>query len=264
MTNHLDYLGHLTTESARFSEALRGLPADAAVPACPDWTADDLLWHLGSVQWFWGTVVREKLTGPQAEEIKPPRPTDRAGLPAFFEAASRELARVLAAGQPQDPAWTWFADQTVGFIQRKQAHEALIHRIDAEETAGLRTGMDPQLSADGVDEALRVMYGALPHWGSFTPEAGRLLRLRATDTGDTWLVALGRFTGTDPGGTSYNELDIQVDDGDPDRPAAASISASAADLDCRLWHRTPLGEVELAGAEDVLRDFQSVIAPGLS
>ena len=34
-------------------------------------------------------------------------------------------------------------DHTVGFIRRKQAHEALIHRIDAEVAAGNRTPMDP-------------------------------------------------------------------------------------------------------------------------
>src|SRR5205823_7007051 len=86
-------------------------------------------------------------------------PGDRAGLAAFFDRASRELADVLAATPPDTRAWTWSEDQTVGFIRRRQAHEALIHRVDAELTAGRRTPMDPGLSADGVDEALRVMYG---------------------------------------------------------------------------------------------------------
>ena len=76
MKNRLDYLEHLATDSARFGEVLRDLPAETPVPACPDWTADDLLWHLGEVQWFWGTVVRENLTGAQAEEVKPPRPDE--------------------------------------------------------------------------------------------------------------------------------------------------------------------------------------------
>ena len=105
---------------------------------------------------------------------------------------------ILAATPPDTPAWTWSEDQTVGFIRRRQAHEALIHRVDAELTAGRRTPMDPGLSADGVDEALRVMYGGVPPWGIFTPTGAGTLRLRAPDTGNTWLVTTGRFTGTDP------------------------------------------------------------------
>lgn len=263
MKTHIDYLKHLAEESARFSAAIRTAPSDARVPACPAWAADDLLWHLGTVQWFWAAIVREKLPGPQVEEIKPARPAGREALLAFFDDAGLELGRALAAASPQDPAWTWSTDQSVGFIQRKQTHEALIHRVDAEETAGSRTGMDPELCADGVDEALRVMYCGLPDWGTFTPD-GRALRLQATDTGDSWLVQLGRFTGTDPNGTSYDELDIHVAEDDQDQPPVAWASAGAADLDLWLWHRTPTDPVALTGDEEVLREFQAVIASGLS
>src|SRR5256885_672811 len=85
------------------------------------------------------------------------------------------------------------------FVRRRQAHEALTHGVDAERAADRRTPLDHDLSADGVDEALRIMYGNLPPWGSFTPDGVGTLRLRASDTGDTWLVTVGRFTGTDPG-----------------------------------------------------------------
>src|SRR5665811_2356206 len=43
----LDYLSHLALDSARFVEVLRQAPSGARVPTCPDWDADDLLWHLG-------------------------------------------------------------------------------------------------------------------------------------------------------------------------------------------------------------------------
>src|SRR5258706_6659118 len=162
-------MAHLGAESARFGIAIGAAPPDARVPTCPDWNADDLLWHLGWVQWWWGTIVRDKVTGPAARAALPERPSDRDGLLTFFERASRELARILAAAPPETPAWTWSTDHTVGFIRRKQAHEALIHRIDAELVGGRRTPMDPALSADGVDEALRIMYGGnLPECGTFT------------------------------------------------------------------------------------------------
>jgi len=259
----LDYVVHLVRDSGRFAAAIREAPRDARVPTCPAWNADDLLWHLAEVQWFWGTVVRENLSGEQAEELKPPRPADRAALLAFYDRASGDLAEVLAATAPESPAWTWSDDNTVGFIRRRQAHEALIHRIDAELTASDRTALDAELCADGVDEALRVMYGALPTWGTFTPDRPRTVRLRATDTGDSWFVTLGRFTGTDPEGVPYDEPDIHVEDPDPGSVAAAEVAGAAADLDCWLWHRPPLSPPALSGDHEVLSGFESAIAPGI-
>jgi uncharacterized protein (TIGR03083 family) len=262
----LDFVAHLTRESALFADAIRRAAPDAPVPTCPEWNADDLLWHLAEVQWFWATVVRENISGDQAEALKPPRPPDRAGLEEFYQDASRGLSQALAQHSPDTAVWTWSdTDQTVGFVRRRQAHEALIHRIDAELTAGRRTPLDPALSADGVDEALRVMYGGLPDWSAFTPDTGQTLRLRATDTGDSWFLTLGRFTGTDPGdGTSYDELDAQAADRDPGTEAAAEVAGTAADLDCWLWHRPPSGSVERSGDRQVLGRYEATIAPGIS
>ena len=52
--------------------------------------------------------------------------------------------------------WSWANDQTAGFSYRRQAHEALIHRLDAELAGGERTAIDARLAADGVGEVLGV------------------------------------------------------------------------------------------------------------
>lgn len=261
----LDYLDHLARESARFASVLSATASDTQVPTCPDWNADDLLWHLGEVQWFWGTIVRDGVDADAADEVKPPRPANRPGLEEFYLSASRELEAALAITPPGTPAWTWADDKTVGFIQRRQAHEALIHRLDAELTAGERSDMDPLLSADGVDEAVRIMYGGdLPAWGKFDA-AGRTLRILAADTGDSWHVTLGQFTGTDPDDQrSYDQAGIEVADKDPGTQAAATITATAADLDCWLWRRPTQAAIERAGDPAVLDDFEAVIAEGIS
>ena len=73
------------------------------------------------------------------------------------------------------------------FIRRRQAHEALIHRIDAELTAGDRTPMDTDLSADGVDEALHFMDAGLRSWGaSSTSRRRRSGSRRPTPTIPGW------------------------------------------------------------------------------
>jgi hypothetical protein len=140
----------------------------------------------------------------------------------------------------------------------------LIHRIDAELVAGHRTPMDPALSADGVDEALRIMYaGQLPDWATFTPLADQTLRIQATDTGDTWLVELGQFTGTDPDGESHDDPDIHISAEDTGAPTAATISAAAADLDCWLWRRPPMAPIDQHGDPKSISHFESAIEPGI-
>jgi uncharacterized protein (TIGR03083 family) len=265
MPSDVDYHEHLARESARFAEAVRRASPGAPVPPCPGWNADDLLWHLGEVQFFWSTVVREKLSGEEAEKLTPERPAGRADLLAFYARASRGLGEILDATSPDAPAWTWSDDRTVRFILRRQAHEALIHRVDAELTAGDRTPIDARLAADGVDEVLRVMYGGCPDWGTFRPAPARTVRIRATDTGHSWLVTLGRFTGTDPAsGTSYDDADIHAAQTDTGARAAAGISGAAADLDCWLWHRPATGPVERSGDPGVLGDFDAYIKPGIN
>jgi uncharacterized protein (TIGR03083 family) len=264
MAAELDFLDHLERESARFAEVVYGAPATAPVPSCPGWNADDLLWHLAEVQWFWGTIVRERITGDTPDDITPARPADRDELAAFFERASDDLVDVLAATPPDTPAWTWWpTQQTVGFIRRRQAHEALIHRVDAELTAGHRTPMDPRLSADGADEALRVMYGSAPPWASFLPTGAGTLRLRAADTGDTWLITVGQLTGTRPDGSRYDEPGFQTADRDPGDRATAEVQGTAADLDCWLWRRPTVTPVTFTGDPEVISQFESATAGGI-
>jgi hypothetical protein len=134
--------------------------------------------------------------------------------------------------------------------------------------------MDADLSTDGVDEALRVMYGGAPPWGQFTPDPTQTVRVHANDTHRSWLLTLGRFTGTDEDGKTVDEPDLRVADphsgattgGSPetDQAAAATVSGAAADLDCWLWHRPPVGPVERGGDLLVLERLDQTIAPGIN
>lgn len=262
----LDYLAHLERDSARFLEALRQAPPGARVPTCPYWDGDDLLWHLAEGQWFWGTIVGRELTASADVEalVHDDRPGDRDGLLAFFGRASQDLHGNLSTASPDTPAWTWADEQSVAFIRRRQAHEALIHRVDAELTADDRTPMDAHLSSDGVDEVLRVMYGGAPSWGRFTPDATMTIRVQTTDTGHSWLLTLGQFVGTDKDGTSHDEPDLRVAVADNALPAAATVSGTAADLDCWLWHRPPVGQIDRVGDQAVLDHLDETIAAGIS
>jgi uncharacterized protein (TIGR03083 family) len=266
MPSDLDYLDHLRRDSQRFSEVLATAPADAPVPTCPGWDAGDLLWHLAGVQWTWGEIVRRGLTdGAKTEKLDPgPRPEGREALRAFYDLASADLSQVLAETDPATIVWTWSTEQSAGFIRRRMAQEALIHRLDAELTAGARTPMDVALSADGVDEVLRIMYGGCPPWGAMTAVDGPSLRLQASDTGDSWLVTPARFTGTEPDGTVHeDEPDIQVAASDPGGEAGATVTGTAADLDCWLWKRPTSGEVVRDGDPSVIATFEETTGAGI-
>ncbi|WP_110181449.1 maleylpyruvate isomerase family mycothiol-dependent enzyme [Nocardioides solisilvae] len=251
------YLRHLRTESARFRDVLEGVPGATRVPSCPAWDADDLLWHLGEVQWFWSEVLRTRPASPDGLD-EPQRPTTRGGLLAFFDSASGALHEQLASADPEEEAWTWAEDHTVGFVLRRQAHEALVHRVDAELAAGATTALDPLLAADGVDEVLTVMYGGCPPWGRRTP-TDQHVRVDCTDTDTQVWVNLVRFAGTDPSGTTHDEDDLAVVP-DPGTEPDAVVEGTAGDLDRWLWHRAADDVVHVAGDPGVLALLRGVLS----
>lgn len=254
---HAAYLEHLHHESTRFREVLATTPGVARVPGCPDWSAADLLWHLTEVQWFWARVVRTRPAPADEDAPGPERPTSYDALLGLFDQHSAALLDELRRVDPADEAWTWSAEQTVGFTVRRQAHEALIHRLDAEQTAGAVTALDPALAADGVLEVLDVMFGGTPAWGEFSGH-GVHVRVDCTDTGDRFWTELGRFTGTSPDGRTYDEADISVVRAPTVEPDVV-IAGPAAALDAWLWHRGDDAEISVVGDPDAHARFLAVV-----
>ena len=259
-----DYLEHLRNESTRFREVLSTCAASEQVPGCPAWNAADLLWHLTCVQGFWAEIVTTRPQGPASgwEEEGRVRPDSYAGLLDAFDAASSALTKALDTANPTDPAWSWASGegtQTVGFTFRRQAHEALIHRVDAEQTAGSRSPIDAALAADGVAEVLGVMYGGCPPWGEFSP-LPHYIRLDLTDADQQVWVQLGHFFGTNPdSGTSYHEEDDIHVVADPGVAADAVIEGPAAAVDLWLWRRGDDAEIKVHGDRRVYDHFRAAV-----
>lgn len=252
-----EYRRHIDSESARLRAVLAGCDPAARVPSCPDWDARDLLGHHAGVLHFWATIVEQRPRGPEELE-EPDKPTEYDELLAFHERQADRLVTALSAADPGDAAWTWSTEQTVGFTFRRQAHEALIHRLDAELAAGAVTPLDPALAADGVDEALDVMFGGTPAWGTFTG-AGRFVRVDLTDRGESVWVEVGRFTGTDPDdGKTYDEDDISAVPPPAAEPQAV-VTVPAAELDAWLWRRGDASDITITGADDVVAHFRSCV-----
>ncbi len=240
----LDFVAAVTRESGRFAEVLAGTDPSARVPSCPEWDAADLLWHLGEVQWFWATIVSERRSSPAGMTV-PDRPASYDGLQAFAREQAARLAQVLADADPATEVYMWAPDRTVGYVRRRQAHEALVHRLDAELTASSVTPMEATLASDGVVEALEVMYGLVPPWATFTPGPD-LVSVECSDTGLAVPVRLGRVTGTDPDDDGEHDQPGLVVDRSPGRPAA-TVSGTADDVDAWLWRRRPASVLTVTG-----------------
>ena len=253
-----DYLKHLRSESARFREVLSTCAPRALVPGCPAWNAADLLCHLTEVQHCGAHVVRSRPASPDGY-TGPARAGSHSERLTSFDAASDALTEALEDADPAEPAWTWSTEQTVGFILRRQAHEALIHRVDAEQAAGSAvTGLDPALAADGVAEVLDVLYGAHPSWGTFSPLA-HYVRLDLTDVGESVWVQLGHLSGTDPAdGVHYEEDEIAVV-ADPGTEADAVVEGPADAMDVWLWRRGDDAAIRVHGDKRVYDHFRAAV-----
>lgn len=266
---HEAYLAVIREQSERFLEALTGVDPDAPVPSCDGWTAQDLLWHLGEVQHFWarvaGGAVGDDLTDP-------PRPGDLPGLRTFVARSGTELLAELAARPADAPAWSWDpSGGTLAWVARRMAHEALVHRVDAELTGGLDVRPPlVELAADGVDEVLTVFIDGVPPWGAFKPD-GAVVGVWCTNAPGAWRLELGRFTGTGPDTGKASDLDAAAvrrvadsgADGVADEAAdgtGLTVSGRAWDLDRWLWGRGPGEALGIVGDPALLERLRALLA----
>ena len=245
--------------SARFIEVLGGLPEDVPVPSCPDWSAGDLLWHLTSVQAHWADIVERRLPPGDSSGAgpRPERPSTHADLVALFDSSSQRLRAALAVAVDEEPVWTWSADHTIGWVRRRQAHEALVHRVDAELAAGLPSEVDPVVAADGIDELLRHFAANPPDWGSFEP-SGPLVAVQSSDVTRSWVVQVGRFRGVEPEGDEVDEPDyLAAPDGagSPD----VTIAGAAVDLLLWLWGRGDGADLRATGQQAAMPALREAI-----
>lgn len=260
------YRDAITMESARIRDVLGRVEPDALVPTCPEWNADDLLFHLFEEQVFWREVFTRRVRqDADAAEIEPPEePETRGELFALAEAATAALVEELERHEPHERAWSWASDQSAGFIARRQAHDAVIHRIDAEVASTPASGSSPvqvDLAEDGVDEVLRVYLGNVPEGVTATPRRASGVRIVATDTGATWMVAIAHLGGTGVDGTEYDETSLFVAQDDTpdgrDNPVGV-FSATAEDLYRWLWRRPTLTQPKRGGDVVTVAEFERV------
>lgn len=225
------FLDCLDADFRRLREVVSGALGEA-VPTCPGWTGADLAAHVAEVYLDKARTIR---TGVLDESSKPS--LDAEPL-AALDRAYRELTSEFAAHEPGDPAPSWYrSPQTVGWWIRRMAQETVIHRVDAELTAGTEPlPILADLAADGIDEVL-VCFLAF----ATTDYAEYVSAQMAGCDGDTvriatesasWLVILGPDV-------------VTVEQGSAD--ADAVLRGSEGAVLRWLWRRAGNSAVEIDG-----------------
>jgi uncharacterized protein (TIGR03083 family) len=234
-------------QGARIAAVARDGPFGARVPHMRRWTLTDVVAHLGGVH-RWATEIvstrsmsrghrRGTATGPE--------------LIGWFEDGLTKLVATLAASDfsASCPNFSPGSDKTIGFWARRQAHETLVHRWDAEAAAGQITVLDSALATDGIDEMLTVFRrtrGGQPLPGPVV--------LATTDTGQSWRVSPALVPG---------RVEISSADARAAGKVAATIAAPAESLLLALWGRIPIqGEAfQVTGQREVAKAFLPGPAP---
>lgn len=244
-TVRVDHINAIDEQSAAFTAAVtRPGVLDRPVAACPGWAVRDLVRHLGEVQATWTLVLGAGGRLPTEDALRAAHDPGE-DLIGWWRQRSAGLVRQLRELAPDAPSWCWWNDErraTAADVAFRQAHEALVHRWDAEHAAGVVHPTDPVLAADGVDEfATRFLGG-----GDWTGPSG-VLALRAEDTGHEWRFGCGAAAPAG-GGRPRWLVDKRA------LPLAAVVTASAEQLDLMLWRRVEpdpdriQGDAELLGA----------------
>lgn len=150
----ISYLEYLEDDAHALLAACWSDPM-RTVPTCPEWTLSDLAGHVASAFRWVEDMVRNKAT--EFTPI-PERPEGWEDVSAWFEDGLAALLATLEMADPGEPVWNWMvmAPGPGSFWYRRMAHEASIHRWDAENTVYTPDAIDRPFALDGIDEYLTI------------------------------------------------------------------------------------------------------------
>jgi uncharacterized protein (TIGR03083 family) len=183
------YVATIRSNIDRLGDAAEEAGLDAVVPSCPDWTVDDLTRHVGNINRFWTEhIVNRSVDPPDFSALGADAAPDGDDRFEWVRAGGQELADALAATPEDTPMWTFPGSGTARFWARRQAHEAVIHRCDAEMANGELGSIDTDLAADGVNEYFDIF--KLVPAASAIKGNGETVHFHCTDRDVEWLVQL--------------------------------------------------------------------------
>jgi uncharacterized protein (TIGR03083 family) len=224
-----EHIDELERQGQALAAAAERAGPDAVVPTCPGWTVRDLLAHTAGVHDWAASFVRAEPDADPGADLPPPAPGE--DLVARYREAHAGLVADLRAAPPDLATWTFLrAPSPLAFWARRQAHEAAIHRADAESAAGSPVSYDPEFAADGIDELLCGFFARRPSRRLYS-ETPRSLLIAPDDRPERWLATIG------PEGCETQVLTS-------DKSADCTVRGAASELYLLLWNRSDPPRVE--------------------
>lgn len=244
------YLDELEAEGQRILRLARTHGLAGEISMCPGWTMRELVSHLGFVYRWAATIVGEARSarpGPDEQAtLHDPDPDDDQGVVDRLEQAFAQLVVTLRDAPPDLDCWTIWPVSTPSreFWIRRQVHETLVHRVDAECGAGIPDigggHLGAAIATDGVDEMVCGFAGRYRH--NLRSEAPRTMWLRATDTGRSWWIALG------PDEPAFGR-------GRPRATVDTEVHGRGGELLLLLWNRRTAEGLDVRGDRRTLDDW---------
>ncbi|MBC3843156.1 maleylpyruvate isomerase family mycothiol-dependent enzyme [Streptacidiphilus sp. 4-A2] len=244
--SQVDHRAAVAAQTARFVDILAGADYALAVQSCPGWTLADLVKHVGSVQRWFSALLNQRIQQPPtSRDVELELPEKEADYPEWLTASAAVAAQAFTdSGDLDDPMWAWGADQHARFWVRRMLFETLLHRVDAELALGLRSTIDHDLAADGVDEFLVN----LPYAHFFAPKTANLrssgdaqtIRFSCADVDRAWTIRLR------PDGFGLEQAATATAD--------ATVHGNAQDLLLFLYGRLDLAAagLDITGDQELL------------
>ncbi|AXX28732.1 maleylpyruvate isomerase N-terminal domain-containing protein [Actinosynnema pretiosum subsp. pretiosum] len=256
-------------ETVLLAVAARGRP-ELQVPACPGLNLGETARHVGSTQ----RMVLARVDGSTTWQHEPGPAQDLAG---YLLEGVTPLVAALRASDPAEPCDAmWSADrrkeptplsrstrpgcadsgsrtaaqrgparQDLAFWVRRLAHEATVHRMDAQAAAGIELDpVDEDVALDGVDEVLSLWLGhRLDVLGVRGTREGSVL-LRAGD--HAWLARTG------PAPATHRVAS-------PGERGDGVVTGTPVALYRWLWGRVPDREVAPRGDRDAIAQLWALL-----
>src|SRR5262245_45001593 len=188
-----EHIAALRHEGGLTVEAVDRADLDAVPPTCPDWTVRELAHHLGRVQRWAATYVRQArttmMTDEEHDQSWGAMPADDRLIDWLREGTER-LVDVLEHAPPGLECWSFLpAPSPLAFWARRQAHEAAIHRVDAQLAAGPADHVARAFAVDGIDELLLCFFRGPRN--RVRLDEPRRLAIIASDADVSWMIHIG-------------------------------------------------------------------------
>jgi uncharacterized protein (TIGR03083 family) len=210
------------------------------VPYYPEWSVADLVAHTGGIhRWVLG-IVRSRAMAPQPRQ--PYEERDPVRLLAWFEEGLADLTSELEAADPAEPVWTFAQDRSIGFWQRRMAHETAVHRWDAQSAFGDPEPIERRLAATGIPESLAI-HVVRPSSGTAVGGHGESVALRCDDGSGDWRVVL-----------LQDEVLVEEGEGSAD----ATVAGTSSDVWLFVMTR-PAPGIRVLGDAGVVTHLQRVL-----